>query len=223
MINEREITMEQLPQVGFMKSFVLFWKNYVNFTGRSRRSEYWYMMLWHLIFILPAFFVFFMGAVFVGIGDEIDAKVLSMFGVMILILTIIYMLLYSLATFIPNLALSVRRFHDISRTMLFPMIMTVFSIIFYIVLQIIDSYYDSDFTLMPLGLNILLVLLYFVYLGLTIVMIVFLCFDSKPANKYGESPKYPSSIKNQPVTSETPEKAGTSETPKTPEETDNQL
>ncbi|HCD5401064.1 TPA: DUF805 domain-containing protein, partial [Staphylococcus aureus] len=73
------------------------------------------------------------------------------------------------------------------------------------------------------GLNILLVLLYFVYLGLTIVMIVFLCFDSKPANKYGESPKYPSSIKNQSVTSETPKKAGTSETPKTPEETDNQL
>lgn len=33
MINEREITMEQLPQVGFMKSFVLFWKNYVNFKG----------------------------------------------------------------------------------------------------------------------------------------------------------------------------------------------
>lgn len=62
-----------------------------------------------------------------------------------------------------------------------------------------------------MGLNILLVLLYFVYLGLTIVMIVFLCFDSKPANKYGESPKYPSTIKNQPVTSETPEKACTSE------------
>lgn len=41
MINEREITMEQLPQVGFMKSFVLFWKNYVNFKGRSRRSEYY--------------------------------------------------------------------------------------------------------------------------------------------------------------------------------------
>lgn len=54
MINEREITMEQLPQVGFMKSFVLFWKNYVNFKGRSRRSEYWYMMLWHLILMVPA-------------------------------------------------------------------------------------------------------------------------------------------------------------------------
>ncbi|MBR9516724.1 DUF805 domain-containing protein, partial [Staphylococcus aureus] len=76
---------------------------------------------------------------------------------------------------------------------------------------------------MPIGIVILLVLLYLIYFGLTVTMIVFLCFDSKPANKYGESPKYPSSIKNQPVTSETPEKAGTSETPKTPEETDNQL
>ncbi|CAC8113910.1 hypothetical protein W209_02270 [Staphylococcus aureus DAR1082] len=46
--------MEQLPQVGFMKSFVLFWKNYVNFKGRSRRSEYWYMALWHLILMVPA-------------------------------------------------------------------------------------------------------------------------------------------------------------------------
>lgn len=54
MINEREITMEQLPQVGFMKSFVLFWKNYVNFKGRSRRSEYWYMALWHLILMVLA-------------------------------------------------------------------------------------------------------------------------------------------------------------------------
>lgn len=150
--------------------------------------------------------------VFISIAA--DNETLIVMSILMIILTSVYTFVYSLATFIPNLALCVRRFHDISRTMLFPMIMTVFSIIFYIVLQIIDSYYDSDFTLMPMGLNILLVLLYFVYLGLTIVMIVFLCFDSKPANKYGESPKYPSTIKNQPVTSETP---------KTPEETDNQL
>ena len=36
MINEREITMEQLPQVGFMKSFVLFWKIML-ILRRSRR------------------------------------------------------------------------------------------------------------------------------------------------------------------------------------------
>lgn len=223
MINEREITMEQLPQVGFMKSFVLFWKNYVNFKGRSRRSEYWYMALWHLILMVPAVCVLIINLFLFFISIAAENETLIVMSILMIILTSVYTFVYSLATFIPNLALCVRRFHDISRTMLFPMIMTAFSIIFYIVLQIIDSYYDSDFTLMPMGLNILLVLLYFVYLGLTIVMIVFLCFDSKPANKYGESPKYPSSIKNQPVTSETPEKAGISETPKTPEETDNQL
>ncbi|HDH6133241.1 TPA: DUF805 domain-containing protein [Staphylococcus aureus] len=206
--------MEQLPQVGFMKSFVLFWKNYVNFKGRSRRSEYWYMALWHLILMVPAVCVLIINLFLFFISIAADNETLIVMSILMIILTSVYTFVYSLATFIPNLALCVRRFHDISRTMLFPMIMTVFSIIFYIVLQIIDSYYDSDFTLMPMGLNILLVLLYFVYLGLTIVMIVFLCFDSKPANKYGESSKYPSTIKNQPVTSETP---------KTPEETDNQL
>ncbi|MBE5666394.1 DUF805 domain-containing protein [Staphylococcus sp. SS251] len=212
--------MEQLPQVGFKKSFVLFWKNYVNFTGRSRRSEYWYMMLWHLIFLLPAFFVFLMGIIFLGIGEEVHIEVLSMFGVMIFILTVIYMFAYFLATIIPNLALSVRRFHDISRTMVLPIIMFAYGIVFSIVAQCIESYYDNDLMYMPIGILILLILLYLIYFGLSVTMIVFLCFDSKPANKYGESPKYPSTIKKQ------PEAAGTSETletPKTPEETDNQL
>lgn len=47
-----------------------------------------------------------------------------------------------------------------------------------------------------MGFNILLVFFYFVYLGLIIVMIVFLCFDSKLVNKYGESLKYLFIIKN---------------------------
>ncbi|MBR9546949.1 DUF805 domain-containing protein, partial [Staphylococcus aureus] len=83
--------MEQLPQVGFMKSFVLFWKNYVNFKGRSRRSEYWYMMLWHLIFILPAFFVFFMRAVFVVfISIAADNETLIVMSILMIILTSVY-------------------------------------------------------------------------------------------------------------------------------------
>ncbi len=49
--------------------------------------------------------------------------------------------------------------------MLFPMIMTVFSINIYIVLQIIHSYYDSDFTLMPMGLNIFVSTSLFCLLG----------------------------------------------------------
>ncbi|MBR9615130.1 DUF805 domain-containing protein, partial [Staphylococcus aureus] len=98
--------MEQLPQVGFMKSFVLFWKNYVNFKGRSRRSEYWYMMLWHLIFILPAFFVFFIINLFLFfISIAADNETLIVMSILMIILTSVYTFVYSLATFIPNLAL----------------------------------------------------------------------------------------------------------------------
>ena len=29
------------PTLGMWESYKLFWQNYVNFSGRSRRSEYW--------------------------------------------------------------------------------------------------------------------------------------------------------------------------------------
>ena len=40
-------------KVSFGRALKLFWSNYVNFKGRSRRSEYWYATLWNLIFVIP--------------------------------------------------------------------------------------------------------------------------------------------------------------------------
>ncbi len=102
--------MEQLPQVGFMKSFVLFWKNYVNFKGRSIRSEYWYMMLWHLIFMVPAVCVLIISLFLFFISIAADNETLIVMSILMIILTSVYTFVYSLATFIPNLALCVRRF-----------------------------------------------------------------------------------------------------------------
>ncbi len=99
MINEREITMEQLPQVGFMKSFVLFWKNYVNFKGRSRRSEYWYMMLWHLILMVPAVCVLIISLFIFFISIAADNEALIVMSILMIILTSVYTFVYSLATF----------------------------------------------------------------------------------------------------------------------------
>ena len=39
-------------KVSFGRALKLFWSNYVNFKGRSRRSEYWYATLWNLIFVI---------------------------------------------------------------------------------------------------------------------------------------------------------------------------
>ncbi len=96
--------MEQLPQVGFMKSFVLFWKNYVNFKGRSRRSEYWYMALWHLILMVQLCCIIInLFLVFISIAA--DNETLIVMSILMIILTSVYTFVYSLATFIPNLAL----------------------------------------------------------------------------------------------------------------------
>ena len=51
--------MEANPQVGFIDAIKLAFKNYVNFNGRSRRSEYWWFVLFNIIieiiiFILSA-------------------------------------------------------------------------------------------------------------------------------------------------------------------------
>lgn len=38
------------PAMGFGDTLGYFFQHYVDFSGRARRSEYWYMVLWNLIF-----------------------------------------------------------------------------------------------------------------------------------------------------------------------------
>ena len=74
------------------KSYALFWKNYTNFSGRTRRSDYWQFVLVNFIIALPLgllSLIPYVGSLFMGI--------------------------YMLATIIPNLAIQIRRLHDIGK------------------------------------------------------------------------------------------------------------
>lgn len=74
-----------------MKWFVKCIKNYVNFTGRARRSEYWFFVLFEFIFLMAAMILdllFF--------GEEPST----------------FYYLTALFFFLPQLAVSVRRLHD---------------------------------------------------------------------------------------------------------------
>ena len=74
-------------------------KNYVGFSGRARRQEYWFFVLFNFIITLALIFL----DVLVGsLNPQTGMGVLS--G------------LYSLAVFIPTFAVTVRRLHDTSRT-----------------------------------------------------------------------------------------------------------
>lgn len=112
------------PQVGFLEAFKLFWLNYINFKGRSRRSEYWWVMLWHIIILLP---FNFLNGLASAISDELSY----------IILTII--ILYYIVTFLPNLALTARRFHDYGFSMLVPIINIIVCILGYLNLIIVVS------------------------------------------------------------------------------------
>jgi len=66
--------------------------NYVNFNGRARRQEYWMFILFHVI----AFMV--LGGICIA-ADNFYAVVI-----------------YGLATFLPTLAVVVRRLHDVGKS-----------------------------------------------------------------------------------------------------------
>jgi uncharacterized membrane protein YhaH (DUF805 family) len=89
-------------------------KRYAEFSGRSRRTEYWMFQLF-LFLVYMALMVLMMilggGALMAG-GDPTSVMAA---GGAALIVGGLYML-FALAMFIPNLAVSVRRLHDTNRS-----------------------------------------------------------------------------------------------------------
>ena len=77
-------------------------QNYANFSGRARRSEYWYFVLGQFVLIIP-----FYAIGMVGLLNE--NPTLSVIGIAVYALAI-------LGTFIPALAVAVRRLHDTNKS-----------------------------------------------------------------------------------------------------------
>lgn len=76
-----------------MEWYLAVLKNYAGFSGRARRTEYWMFLLFNMIIALV-----------LGVVD-------GLFGSPGVLGTI-----YSLAVFIPSIAVSMRRLHDTGRS-----------------------------------------------------------------------------------------------------------
>jgi uncharacterized membrane protein YhaH (DUF805 family) len=99
-------------------------KQYADFGGRARRSEYWYFTLFSTIFaILATILDNVLGIAIEGIG----------YGP-------IY-ILYALAMFVPGLAVFVRRLHDVGKSgwMYFIALIPIIGAIWLLVLLFTDS------------------------------------------------------------------------------------
>ena len=85
-----------------INAYKSFFKGYVDFTGRSTRSEYGWVWLTNILLLIPLYSAYF--NVIFSEGSEGAFLALGS-------LSIIYMI-FGLALFLPGLALTVRRLRD---------------------------------------------------------------------------------------------------------------
>lgn len=84
---------QALPSVGFMDAVKSFFTHYADFSGRARRSEYWYVVLFNILVSLV------LGAL---ISISRSFAFLST--------------IWSIGVLVPGLALCVRRLHDVGKS-----------------------------------------------------------------------------------------------------------
>ena len=92
-----------------MKEYVQAFKQYAEFSGRSRRRDYWMFILIHTIITIVVTLVAFIG-IMIGIllvSGALWIAGVSYYGSLILLFV------YYAATLIPSLAIATRRLHDI--------------------------------------------------------------------------------------------------------------
>lgn len=88
---------QSLPSVSMGAAIRLFFTNYANFSGRSRRSEYWFACL----------FLWLVSSVLTILGSENGGFVAAVSSI------------WNLATLVPGLALCFRRLHDVGKSGLY--------------------------------------------------------------------------------------------------------
>jgi uncharacterized membrane protein YhaH (DUF805 family) len=83
-----------------MAWYLLAWQRATEFSGRSRRKEYWYFQLFNAIVMI------FLGLFAVAFSDQGKPAMIP-FG---------FMFTYGFVVFVPSIAVTIRRLHDIGKS-----------------------------------------------------------------------------------------------------------
>ena len=88
-----------------IEAYKKFWKGYVDFTGRSTPSDYWFAYSAH---VLIFFAYYLLDAVFERMVSATGS--MDVFTISVILLLIFFA--YGVAAFLPSIALTVRRLRD---------------------------------------------------------------------------------------------------------------
>jgi uncharacterized membrane protein YhaH (DUF805 family) len=167
-----------------MEWMLLPLKRYAEFSGRSRRMEYWMFVLFQIL--LNIVFGILLAAIGGGALISGDVGGLMAAGGAIMILCLLFGLIM-LALLIPSIAVGVRRLHDTNRTgwwLLAPLTGYVLMAIGGMVMAGSPDSPGAGGALMMVGWVVTMVM--------AVVLLVFLVLDgTKGPNRFGEDPKGP--------------------------------
>ena len=159
--------------MSFFEAIGSVFRNYANFSGRARRSEYWYFYLFHFLVSM----VFGTVETVASLGDN-DAffRLWSGLGS-----------LYSLAVLLPAMAVSWRRLHDIGRSGWNFMIPIAIAVVMSVVLVYAVAADKPNYVI-----GIVAAVMALALLGYSIMMLVWLTTEGTHGdNRYGPDPKAP--------------------------------
>ena len=101
-------------KIGFGEAVKLFFKNYVNFSGRATRSEYWWVYLFNnIVYMVLGILFAISGGSSLAAYDAYGDMSMAYMGAGAIFYILI--MLYCLAVLLPSLSLMVRRLHDIGK------------------------------------------------------------------------------------------------------------
>jgi len=149
-----------------MNYYLSAFKKYAVFSGRATRAEFWYFVLFHTIVYVGLLVVDTITGTYNPSTPQYAGLLSS---------------LYLSATFIPFLALGVRRLHDIGRS---GWLIGIYFVLLEYTSKVISLYPEASILhyLLPPILFIAIIIL-------LIVLLIFFVMDSKEDNQYGPNPK----------------------------------
>jgi len=154
--------------MNFSEAIKSVFRNYANFSGRARRSEYWFFTLFCMIvnscIQMIALFAPETVAIFISLA-------------------------YGLGFMLPSISVSVRRLHDVGKSGWY-YFAPLFTIPIFIVLAIIAAFQAKASGDVPVGMISIIIIMFLLFIAYGIYMLVLYCKDSEfGANEYGENPK----------------------------------
>ena len=171
-----------------MKWFIKCLKQYADFNGRARRSEYWWFTLINFIITMVLLICWMVPLVKMAIHSEDMPDEWELLRVMFSNPFIYIYSIYYLAVLIPSLAVTVRRLHDIGKSG-FWVFLSIGSSLLVTISRGIHG------TTMASTTIALMTVINFIALVIAVIFLVWMFTDSQPGeNKWGPNPKEPTQI-----------------------------